>query len=161
MPKREGLRPKPYPAEKPSDTFMNFIKNIRAEKRKSQPYPPSGVTVNEFLTYKKAKFLLQINQIRDFLRVSLNIKVLNGLEATLENIMYFAVNCDSGYLTLQVRNILTENPEKSFFHKLFTSVNFRSKMLNFKKFKSGNILDIRKVITKITFFVSMLVYLMT
>ena len=113
MPKREGLRPKPYPAEKPSDTFMNFIKNIRAEKRKSQPYPPPGVTVNEFLTYKKAKFLLQINQIRDFLRVSLNIKVLNGLEATLENIMYFAVNCDSGYLTLQVRNILTENPEKS------------------------------------------------
>ena len=112
MPKREGLRPKPYPAEKPSETFMNFIKNIRAEKRKSQPYPPPGVTVNEFLTYKKAKFLLQINQIRDFLRVSLNIKVLNGLEATLENIMYFAGNCDSGYLTLQVRNFWTKKSIK-------------------------------------------------
>ena len=103
LPKREGLRPKPYPAERPSDTFMNFIKNMRAEKKKSQPYPPPGVTVNEFLTYKKAKFLLRISQIRDFLRVSLNIKVLNGLEATLENIMYFGMNCDSGYLTLQVK----------------------------------------------------------
>ena len=151
MPKREGLRPKPYPAEKPSDTFMNFIKNIRAEKRKSQPYPPPGVTVNEFLTYKKAKFLLQINQIRDFLRVSLNIKVLNGLEATLENIMYFAVNCDSGYLTLQVRNILTRKIQKNLqFHKLFTLINFRSKKLNFD-FKSGNIIAIRKVIPKITY----------
>ena len=122
MPKREGLRPKPYPAEKPSDTFMNFIKNIRAEKRKSQPYPPPGVTVNEFLTYKKAKFLLQINQIRDFLRVSLNIKVLNGLEATLENIMYFAVNCDSGYLTLQVRNILKSRKIFDFANFLHCSI---------------------------------------
>ena len=80
---------------------MKFLEKLKADKKKQQPQPPTGVTVTDYLTYKKSKFLLQISQIREFLRCSLNNQVLNGLLQTLENIMHFSMGLDNGYLVLQ------------------------------------------------------------